>query len=223
MNSTREERTVTPAERPGNRHAGALFVVSAPSGAGKTSLVRSAVEQDPLLRVSVSHTTRPRRSLEVDGENYHFVDTATFEAMLRENAFLEHARVFGNYYGTSGHWVDAQLAAGLDVILEIDWQGAQQVRRLRPDACGIFILPPSAATLEQRLRNRGQDDEAVIARRLSAAREEMSHYGEFDYLVINDVFDIAAHDLLAIFRSQRLRTDREDAGRTALLQALLAD
>ena len=213
---------MTPAEPPGNRHSGALFVVSAPSGAGKTSLVRSAVEQDPLLRVSVSHTTRPRRSLEVDGENYHFVDTATFEAMLEETAFLEHARVFGNYYGTSGRWVDTQLSAGLDVILEIDWQGAQQVRRLRPEACGIFVLPPSATTLEQRLRNRGQDDEAVIARRLAAAREEMSHYGEFDYLVINDVFDVAAHDLLAIFRSQRLRTDREDAGRAGLLQALLA-
>ena len=214
---------MNPAERPGNRHCGALFVVSAPSGAGKTSLVRSAVEQDPLLQVSVSHTTRPRRSLEVDGENYHFVDTGTFESMLEKNAFLEHARVFGNYYGTSGHWVDARLAAGQDVILEIDWQGAQQVRRLRPDACGIFILPPSATTLEQRLRNRGQDDEAVIARRLAAAREEMSHYGEFDKLVITDDFDVAVHDLLAIFRSQRLRTEREDAGRIELLQALLAD
>lgn len=201
---------------------GALFVVSAPSGAGKTSLVRAVLDRDALLRVSVSHTTRGRRPSEADGINYHFVDRPRFEAMLGESAFLEHADVFGNYYGTASAWVDAQLDDGHDVILEIDWQGAAQVRRQRPDTRSIFILPPSMATLEQRLRNRGQDDDAVIARRLAAAQEEMSHHVEFDFVVINDVFETAAADLLAIFRAERLGIDRQTAAHTALLVDLLS-
>lgn len=201
---------------------GALFVVAAPSGAGKTSLVRAVTERDPRLCVSVSHTTRPRRATETDGEAYHFVDEARFEAMIGEGAFLEHARVFGNYYGTSATWVDATLAGGRDVILEIDWQGAAQIRRQRPDVLGVFILPPSRATLEARLRSRGQDDEAAIARRLAEAQEEMSHHVEFDYLIVNDDFEVATEDLLAVFRAQRSRLDRMSRDRGSLLVELLA-
>lgn len=215
---------VPTAPSPSSAHPdGALFVISAPSGAGKTSLVRAVLERDPTLCVSISHTTRPRRSQEVDGVNYHFTDRPGFEAMLERDAFLEHADVFGNYYGTSSAWVDEQLHAGRDVILEIDWQGAAQVRRQRPLARSIFILPPSVAVLEQRLRKRGQDDDAVIARRLAAAREEMSHHVEFDYLVINDDFEQATMDLLAIFRAERLGIARQGRDRTALLAALLSD
>ena len=201
---------------------GALYVVAAPSGAGKTSLVRAVLEQDPRLCVSISHTTRGRRPTEADGVNYHFVATTEFEAMIGEGDFLEHAHVFGNYYGTSAAWVDQALAAGRDVILEIDWQGAEQVRRLRPDACGIFILPPSLATLQDRLRGRGEDDEHAIAGRLAKAQEEMSHHVAFDYLVINDDFEVATHDLLSVFRAERLRLGRVARDRGKLLQALMA-
>jgi guanylate kinase len=201
---------------------GALFVVAAPSGAGKTSLVRAVTEQDPRLCVSVSHTTRPRRGSEADGEHYHFVEEAAFEAMIGEGAFLEHARVFGNYYGTSSAWVDATLAGGRDVILEIDWQGAAQVRRQRPDVLGVFIVPPSRATLEARLRNRGQDGEDAIARRLAEAQEELSHHVEFDFLIVNDDFEVATEDLLAVFRAERSRLARMSRDRSALLSELLA-
>jgi guanylate kinase len=200
---------------------GALFVVAAPSGAGKTSLVRAVLEHDPNLLVSVSHTTRPRRASERDGVNYHFVDVPTFEAMIEDAAFLEHARVFDNLYGTSGAWVDARLAEGRDVILEIDWQGAAQIRRQRPAARSIFIVPPSLATLEARLRGRGEDDDAVIARRLADAQEDMSHHVEFDYLVVNDAFDVAVDDLLSIFRAERLAVGRQNVTQAALLQDLL--
>ena len=201
---------------------GALFVVAAPSGAGKTSLVAAVAERDPRLTVSVSHTTRPRRAREQDGVDYHFVDEADFEAMIGEGAFLEHARVFDHYYGTASAWVDARLTEGRDVILEIDWQGARQVRRLRPEAIGVFVLPPSRATLEARLRGRGEDAETTIARRLAEAQEEMSHHVEFDYLVVNDDFGLATEDLLAVFRAERARLGRMSRDRSALLEELLA-
>lgn len=200
---------------------GTLYTVSAPSGAGKTSLVNALLARRPSLQVSVSHTTRPQRPGEQDGVNYHFVDEATFIAMLEQAAFLEHARVFGNLYGTSQSWVEAQLAAGTDVILEIDWQGAAQVKRLLPDTCGIFILPPSREALEQRLTGRGQDDPAVIASRLAEAVEEMSHYVQSDYLVVNNDFEVALAELEAIVLSHHLQTPRQQQALSALLQGLL--
>jgi guanylate kinase len=198
---------------------GTLFTVSAPSGAGKTSLVAALLERNSQLRVSVSHTTRAMRPGEEDGVNYHFVAESAFLAMLDKNEFLEHARVFGNLYGTSQTWVEQQLAAGIDVILEIDWQGALQVKRLMPLSLSIFILPPSRATLEQRLTGRGQDDTETIAQRMSEAVEEMSHYTESDYLVVNNEFGLALAELEAIVVSQRLRT----ANQTQSLRQLLTD
>ncbi len=199
---------------------GTLYTVSAPSGAGKTSLVHALVESSSTLRVSVSHTTRPMRPGETDGVDYHFVEKAEFAAMLERTEFLEHAQVFGNLYGTSQHWVEEQLAAGTDVILEIDWQGAQQVKRLRPDTLAIFILPPSRLTLLQRLTGRGQDDAATINDRMAKAVEEMSHYIESDYLVVNQDFGRALADLQAIVHSQRLVTDKQRLNLAGLLQQL---
>jgi len=201
---------------------GTLFTVSAPSGAGKTSLVNALIQRDSRLRVSVSHTTRPRRPGERDGVNYHFVGEQVFRDMLERAEFLEHAQVFGNLYGTSQTWVEQQLAAGLDVILEIDWQGAQQVKRLIPGTRAIFILPPSRATLLQRLTARGQDDNAIIDARMAEAVEEMSHYVEGDYLVVNQDFDVALAELQAIFTCQRLRTSRQQTELAQLLQDLLS-
>ena len=198
---------------------GTLYTVSAPSGAGKTSLVNALLARSRDLQVSISHTTRPVRSGEQDGVNYHFVSEETFLAMLERGEFLEHARVFGNLYGTSQIWVEQQLAAGIDVILEIDWQGAHQVRRLLPDTRSIFILPPSRHALEQRLNSRGQDDAAIIAARMAKAVEEMSHYVEGDFLVINNEFDEALHELEAIITCQRLRIARQHQ----VLGDLLAD
>lgn len=198
---------------------GTLYTVSAPSGAGKTSLVSALIERTAQLRVSVSHTTRARRPGEEDGVNYHFVEEAAFSAMLENAEFLEHARVFGNLYGTSQLWVEEQLACGTDVILEIDWQGAQQVKRQMPATQAIFILPPSRETLLQRLTARGQDDQATIDSRMDQAVQEMSHYVESDYLVVNDDFDTALADLQSILGCHRLRTARQVAD----LQALLAD
>lgn len=183
---------------------GVLFIISAPSGAGKTTLVRAITGADPGLRVSVSHTTRPRRAGEEDGVAYHFVDTPTFQRMIGERAFLEHARVFDHYYGTSRQWVAGQLAAGTDVILEIDWQGARQVRELTPGAVSIFILPPDLDVLARRLRGRG-DPEANVARRMQDARAEISHYGEYDHVVFNDDLTMALGDLAAIVRAARCR------------------
>jgi guanylate kinase len=200
---------------------GTLFTVSAPSGAGKTSLVNALIRRVEGLRVSVSHTTRPIRPGEQDGVNYHFVSEAVFTAMLDEAAFLEHARVFGNLYGTSQAWVEAQLAAGLDVILEIDWQGAAQVKHLLPATVAIFILPPSRETLLQRLTSRGQDDAGVIQSRMDEAVEEMSHYIESDFLVVNNDFDQALDELHTIVACQRLQTARQAAGLAPLLQNLL--
>tara|TARA_R110002072_G_scaffold99842_8_gene219623 strand:- start:11772 stop:12389 length:618 start_codon:yes stop_codon:yes gene_type:complete len=200
---------------------GTLYTVSAPSGAGKTSLVNALVERCRDLRVSVSHTTRPIRPGEQDGVNYHFVAEASFLAMLERSEFLEHARVFGNLYGTSGVWVEQQLRLGQDIILEIDWQGAQQVKRLLPQTQAIFILPPSRETLLQRLRDRGQDDPAIIENRMNVAVEEMSHYVESDFLVVNKDFDRALDELQAIVTSQRLRTLRQQDALGDMLQELL--
>lgn len=185
-----------------SRQRGTLFVVSAPSGAGKTTLVNALVRLDSNIRVSVSHTTRERRDGEVDGVAYHFVDDAAFQRMVQRNQFLEHARVFDRHYGTSRHWVDETLEGGNDVILEIDWQGAAQVKRQQLTMVSIFILPPSISVLEERLRGRG-DTPGVIQRRMRDARAELSHYKEYDYLVINEDRDEAAHDLAAIVRASR--------------------
>ncbi|WP_299234043.1 guanylate kinase [uncultured Halomonas sp.] len=201
---------------------GTLFVVSAPSGAGKTSLVRELVESLDGIQVSVSHTTRPRREGEVDGVNYHFVEVTEFEAMVERGEFFEYARVFDNYYGTSRPAVQAALAAGQDVILEIDWQGARQVRQQLPEAVSIFILPPSREELERRLSGRGTDEHAVIERRMRDAVSEMSHHDEYDYLVINDDFTTALAELRALVVSHRLTRQRAGATHAPLLQALLA-
>jgi len=197
-----------------------LFVVSAPSGAGKTSLVGAVLEADQDLTVSVSHTTRPMRPGEEDGVNYHFVTEQQFLALMGEGVFLEHAQVFDNYYGTSGRWVDEQLESGRDVILEIDWQGAQQIRRLRPDAVSVFIVPPSREALRERLVGRGQDSNDVIERRLREAAEECSHVAEFDYLVVNEDFERALRELLSVFRAQRQRITRQSQRHGELLAAL---
>lgn len=181
---------------------GALFVVSAPSGAGKTSLVRALIDSVPQVGVSVSHTTRPRRRDESDGVNYHFIDEATFRAMERAGEFVESAVVFGNYYGTSRGEIDRITREGKHVILEIDWQGARQVRATIGATQSIFILPPSTTELRARLQSRGQDDEATIARRTEEARDEMSHYHEFDYVVVNDDFDEALAQLVDIVKGR---------------------
>ncbi|WP_269618938.1 guanylate kinase [Zhongshania sp. BJYM1] len=201
---------------------GTLYTISAPSGAGKTSLVAELIKRTPRLGVSVSHTTRAKRPGEQEGVNYHFISHDEFEAMLEAAAFLEHAQVFDNFYGTSQRWVEAKLAAGEDVILEIDWQGAQQVRRLMPDTVAIFIMPPSKEALNERLTGRGQDDSAVIQRRMDAAVAEMSHYIEGDYVVINDDFDTALADLESIFRSHRLTLASQQVRHQALLSELLS-
>lgn len=188
---------------------GTLLIVTAPSGAGKTTLVGELLERDELVRLSVSYTTREAREGERDGVHYHFVDVATFRSLRDEGEFLEWAEVHGNYYGTSKRWIREQLEAGHDILLEIDWQGTQQVRKSFPDAVAIFILPPSLETLEARLRGRGTDSEDVIGRRLLAARGEMRHVGEFDYVILNDVLDDAAENLTAIVRASRLRYERQ--------------
>lgn len=201
---------------------GTLFTVSAPSGAGKTSLVKALLDSSSALRVSVSHTTRNKRPGEVDGVNYHFVDETDFLEMLGRTEFLEHARVFGNLYGTSQAWVEEQLSAGIDVILEIDWQGAQQVKRVLPATRAIFILPPSRPTLLQRLTARGQDDDSIIDQRMAEAIEEMSHYIESDFLIVNDDFDIALSEFQAIVCSQRLTTEHQRQALSPLLEKLLS-
>ena len=197
-------------------------MVSAPSGAGKTSLVSAALESDKQLVVAVSHTTREPRVGEQDGVNYHFVDHTKFGQMIADNEFLEHAEVFDNHYGTSSSEVSGKRENGQDVILEIDWQGAAQVRRIMPETRSIFILPPSRETLELRLRGRGQDDDATIARRMQAAVDEMSHFAEAEYLVINDDFESALADLQAVIRSQRLSLTSQQLKHQSLLDDLLS-
>lgn len=205
-----------------NQTPGSLYIVAAPSGAGKTSLVKALLESTNGITVSVSHTTRQARPGEVQGEHYYYVDVPSFESMIEQKAFLEYAKVFDNYYGTSRQSVESTLASGLDVILEIDWQGAQQVRNLYPQSCSIFILPPSRAALEERLRSRGQDDEAIVERRMRDAVAEMSHFREFDYLVINDEFDQALQELRAIVIARRQRIDIQCQSQEQLLQQLLS-
>lgn len=201
---------------------GTLYIIAAPSGAGKTSLVTALAKSTSHICVSVSHTTRAIRPGEVDGVDYHFVSADEFKARIEQNAFLEHARVFGNFYGTSQTWVEEQLNQGKDVILEIDWQGARQVRHLMPGAVSLFIIPPSRQALRERLADRKTDNPDVIEKRMNLAADEMSHYGEFDYLIINDKFDDALFDLKAIVRAQRLTISFQQAYRKALLRELLS-
>lgn len=201
---------------------GKLYIVSAPSGAGKTSLVRQLIADLDQLTVSISHTTRPMRPGESHGQDYYFVSIAEFHVMLQQHAFLEHAQVFDNFYGTAQQTVQENLDRGLDVILEIDWQGAQQIKKLCPDSLSIFILPPSTAILQQRLRNRGQDDEQTIDRRMRDAVTEISHYAEFDYLVVNDVFGQALSELKSIIIANRLTRQKQQQQLKSLLAALLA-
>ncbi len=201
---------------------GTLFIVSAPSGAGKTSLVRELIESLDGIQVSVSHTTRAKREGEVDGVNYHFTQVADFEAMIERGEFFEYAKVFDNYYGTSLRAAQTVLDAGQDVILEIDWQGALQVRKQMPTAVSIFILPPSRSELERRLSSRGTDEHAVIARRMRDAVSEMSHFDEYDYLVINDDFTTALQELQSLVISRRLTRESMQARHAPLLDALLS-
>ncbi|MBL4574167.1 MAG: guanylate kinase [Gammaproteobacteria bacterium] len=199
---------------------GTLFIVTAPSGAGKTSLVKALIEREEQLCVSVSHTTRASRPGEIDGVNYHFIDEPAFMKILLAGNFFESALVYGNHYGTSQLWVNEQLEAGLNVILEIDWQGAVQVRNLEPNACTIFILPPSLETLKTRLQNRAQDDTETIERRMSEAVAEISHVAEADFVVINDDFHTALEDLSSIIRSQQLTMKYQKTNQAALFTSL---
>lgn len=198
---------------------GNIYIVTAPSGAGKTTLVSALLHAEPTVRLSVSYTTRKPRAGEKDGVNYHFVDKAAFLARLEKGEFLEYAEVYGNYYGTSAPWIRQQISQGHDILLEIDWQGARQVRKVFPEAISIFILPPSLAVLESRLRGRATDSEEVIQRRLAAVRTEIEHIDEFEYVVINDDIETAKRDLISIVHAERLRTARQ----RPLIKELLHD
>ncbi len=197
--------------------AGSIFIVVAPSGAGKTSLVAALLKAEPGVELSVSFTTRAPRQGEVDGQHYHFVSRELFERMIADGDFLEHAEVYGNYYGTSRRWIAERVAAGHDLLLEIDWQGARQVRAAFPEAVAVFILPPSLPELENRLRGRGTDSEEVVARRLSEARAEIALAPEYDYLVVNDDFERALGDLRALVRTARLRAAQQQSPVDAIL------
>ena len=203
--------------------SGNLFIVAAPSGAGKTTLVRMLLERDSGIRLSVSYTTRAPRPGEVDGREYHFVDVPAFLAMRERGDFLESAEVHGNFYGTSRRWIVEQMEAGQDILLEIDWQGAQQVRALFHGSIGIFVLPPSVEELERRLRGRGQDSDKIIARRVAAALSEMRHVNEFDYVIINNKLPEAIEDLQTVVRSVRLRTTSQLVRHRALFSFLEQD
>ncbi|KIA81702.1 guanylate kinase [Chromobacterium amazonense] len=186
---------------------GNIYIVVAPSGAGKTSLVAALLQAEPSVELSISYSTRPARKGEIDGKHYHFVDKATFDAMIDRGDFLEYAEVYGNYYGTSAPWIRSRLEVGQDILLEIDWQGAEQVRKVFPGAIGIFIAPPSIEELERRLRGRDTDTEEVILRRLASARAEIDKIAEYDYIVVNDDFERARLDLISIVRARRLRSE----------------
>lgn len=202
---------------------GTLYIVSAPSGAGKSSLITAllAEKRDWTAQVSISHTTRKPRVGEVDAEHYHFVDTDCFKQLIKENAFFEWAEVFGNYYGTSRVTIEQALAQGIDILLDIDWQGARQVREVMPQAKGIFILPPSRDELEARLNKRGQDSAEIIAKRMAQAQSEMSHYDEYDYLIINDDFEKATQEFSAIVKSQRNQQEKQAAKFESTINELL--
>jgi guanylate kinase len=197
--------------------SGNLFVVVAPSGTGKTSLVAELLRREPGIRLSISYTTRNPRQGEAHGREYHFVARDAFERMIASGDFLEHANVYGNYYGTSRRWIEEQLAAGEDVLLEIDWQGAAQVRKLFPHMAGIFILPPSIAELKRRLEARGKDAPETIARRMASARDEVSHVLEFEYIIVNEEFETAVRDLQAVVRAARLSRARQAVRLVSLL------
>lgn len=200
---------------------GNLFIVAAPSGAGKTTLVSLLLENDPQIRVSISHTTRAPRPGEENGREYHFIDVPAFLDKVQHGEFLEWAEVHGNYYGTSKKWIESEMSSGRDVLLEIDWQGAQQVRKSFPKAIGIFVLPPSMDVLKTRLSGRGTDSAEVIARRIAAAHDEMRHVDEFDYVIINDTLQQAVGDLQAIVRAARLRYANQRQRHAALFPSLL--
>jgi guanylate kinase len=202
---------------------GTLYIVAAPSGAGKSSIVNAVLARDSNIALSISFTSRQPRPGERHAEHYHFVSAQEFEAMVEAGDFFEYARVHGDWKGSARQSVEPFLAAGKDVLLEIDWQGARQVRSKVPDAVSVFILPPSRQALESRMRTRGQDSEATIRQRLDAAREEMSHYGEFDYVIVNEVFDTAVEEMCAIFLASRLRREPQVARHSRLITALLAD
>ena len=202
---------------------GNLFIIAAPSGAGKSSLVNAVMADDANLSLSVSYNTRAPRPGEEDGREYHFVDSATFLSMLERAEFLESAEVHGNHYGTSEKWISDARATGRDIVLEIDWQGAQQVRRVFPEAVNLFILPPSMTELERRLRTRGKDSDDVIRRRLINAREEMAHVAEFDYVIINNEFETAKQDLAAVIRASRLHTKDVLAANTSRISGLFGN
>jgi len=202
---------------------GTLYIVSAPSGAGKSSLIKAllAEKRSYEAQVSVSHTTRAPRPGEVDGEHYHFVSEAEFKQLIAENAFFEWAEVFGNYYGTSRVTIEQSLAKGIDILLDIDWQGARQVREVMPDAKGIFILPPSRAELEARLNKRGQDSAEIIAKRMQEAQSEMSHYDEYDYLIVNDDFTTATQELSSILLALRSEQKKQAAKHSQTIKELM--
>ena len=202
---------------------GTLYIISAPSGAGKSSLIKAllAEKRDNSAQVSISHTTRSPRPGEVDGEHYHFVNEAAFKQLIAENAFFEWAEVFGNYYGTSRLSIEQSLAKGIDILLDIDWQGARQVREAMPNAKGIFILPPSRTELESRLNKRGQDSAEIIAQRMQKAQSEMSHYNEYDYLIVNDDFEVAAQELSAILLALRSEQEKQAVKYSQTIQELL--
>ncbi|WP_374243979.1 guanylate kinase [Zoogloea sp.] len=202
---------------------GTLFIVTAPSGAGKTTLVSGLLARDPLVKLSISYTTRAPRAGEEDGRHYHFVDVPAFRQLRDKGEFLEWAEVHNNYYGTSKGWLEAQIRAGKDILLEIDWQGAQQVRKVFPKAVGVFILPPSVEELERRLRGRGTDSEEVIARRVLAARGEMRHVAEFDYVIINEDLPTAIDDLVGVVRASRLRYANQEARKPEFFRYLEQD
>ena len=202
---------------------GTLYIVAAPSGAGKSSIVNAVLARDPNICLSISFTSRQPRPGERHAEHYHFVSADEFEAMVEAGDFFEHARVHGDWKGTARQSVEPQLASGKDVLLEIDWQGARQVRSKVPDSVMVFILPPSREALEQRMRVRAQDTEAVIRQRLDAAREEMSHYTEFDYVIVNEHFETAVDEMCAIFTASRLRREAQVARHSRLITQLLVD
>lgn len=200
---------------------GTLYIVAAPSGAGKSSIVNATLARDAQIALSISFTSRAMRPGEENGRHYHFVSAAEFERMIAAGDFFEHASVHGDWKGTARQSVEPQLAAGKDVLLEIDWQGARQVRAKVPDAVSVFILPPSKQALDDRMRKRGQDSEAVMAQRLAAAREEMLHYDEFDYVIVNEVFDTAVDEMCAIFTASRLRRAQQQVRHGGLIRSLL--